>query len=306
MHASVSVSSNQQTDLDFDRELPIFPESNRRMASRFSDFLFDRGQLTRRTIMREFADAMWRRNRGQWSVEICNADQFMEFARSLLTVDGLNAIISASRFTIRLQTGRCFDGHEVATAVARIVHEHFFPSEELSISTAPGRNRKVLIPADSLRRAQNIRATQPEPAWQTGTRKAAVYRIMEPEDRDFGESLVPAAELMSIVEVETGDRYDPCGLCADAWIQAVGRARQKFLAEELNAPEYIIESQVNRQTIAAELAEIPAGFGPINGYLYDNRCETWLIELGWDDLPGSDDIPDATTNSDQSSGFEPT
>ena len=121
MHARVSVSSNQQTDLDFDRELPIFPESNRRMASRFSDFLFDRGQLTRRAIMQEFAEAMWRRNRGHWSVEVCNADQFMEFARSLLLVDGLNAIVSASRFTIRIDTGRCFDGCEVATAVARIV-----------------------------------------------------------------------------------------------------------------------------------------------------------------------------------------
>lgn len=87
MHAHVSVSSNQQTDLDFDRELPIFPESNRRMASRFSDFLFDRGQLTRRTIMQEFAEAMWRRNRGHWSVEVCNADQFMEFAHDMCGID---------------------------------------------------------------------------------------------------------------------------------------------------------------------------------------------------------------------------
>ncbi|MEO1999803.1 MAG: hypothetical protein ABGZ17_31550 [Planctomycetaceae bacterium] len=305
MYARVSVSSNQYTDLDFDRELPIIPEPHRKMASRFSDVLFDRGRLTRRGIMREFADAMWRRNRGQWSIEICNADQFMEFARSLLLVDGLNAIVSASRFTIRMDTGRCFDGREVATAVARIVHEHFFSAEELAVSTAPGRHRKVLVPADSTRQAPTISATEPEPVQQPGTQNVAVFRVMEPDDRDFGESLVPAIELLSIVEVETGDRYDPCGLCADAWIQAVGRARQKFLSEQLNAPESIIESQGNRQMIADELTGIPSGFGPINGYLYDNQCETWLIELDWDDMPGSDDMPDATTDSDQSSGSEP-
>ena len=305
MYARVSVSSNQQTDLDFDRELPIFPESNRRFASRFSDFLFDRGQLTRRAMMQEFAEAMWRRNRGHWSVEVSNADQFMEFARSLLLVDGLNAIVSASRFTIRIDTGRCFDGCEVATAVARIVHEHFFPTEELAVSTAPGGHRKVLVPADSTRQAPTIPATEPEPVLQPGTQNVAVFRVMEPEDRDFGESLAPAVELLSIVAVETGDRFDPCGHCADAWIQAVGRARQQFLSEQLNAPEYIVESQGNRQMIADELTEIPAGFGPINGYLYDNQCETWLIELGWDDMPGWDDKPDATTDSDPSSGSEP-
>jgi hypothetical protein len=61
----------------------------------------------------------------------------------------------------------------------------------------------------------------------------------------------------------------------------------------------VVEAQGNRQLIADELMDIPAGFGPINGYLYDNRCETWLIELGWDD------IPDVPKDSDQSSGFEP-
>ena len=305
MYARVSVSSNQQTDLDFDRELPIFPEPSRKMASRFSDVLFDRGRLTRRGIMREFADAMWRRNRGHWAIEIINADQFMEFARSLLTVDGLNAIVSASRFTIRMETGRCFDGREVATAVARIVHEHFFPAEELAVSAAPGRNRKVLVPADLTRQAPAIPATEPEPVQQPATRKVAVYRVTEPDDHDFGESLAPAIELLSIVEVETGDQPDRCGLCADAWIQAVGRARQKFLSEQLDAPEYIIESQGDRRMIADELTDIPSGFGPIDGYLYDNQCETWLIELDWIGMPGSNDMPDATTDSDQSSGFEP-
>jgi len=299
MYARVSVSSNQHTDLDFDRELPIFPEPHRKFASRFSNFLFDRGQLTRRGIMQEFTEVMWRRNRGHWSVEICNTDQYLEFARSLLVVDGLNAIVSATRFTIRINTGRCFDGCEVATAVARIVHEHFFPTEELAVSSGPGWRQRVLVPADSTRVAPKVPAAATEQVQQTGTRNVAVFRVMEPDDRDFGESLSPAIELLSIVEVETGDRYDPCGLCADAWIQAVGRSRQEFLSEQLNAPKVVVEAQGNRQLIADELTDIPSGFGPINGYLYDNRCETWLIELRWDD------IPDVPKDSDQSSGFEP-
>jgi hypothetical protein len=51
--------------------------------------------------------------------------------------------------------------------------------------------------------------------------------------------------------------------------------------------------------IADELTDIPSGFGPIHGYLYDNRCETWLIELGWDDMP------DGSLDSEQASGSEP-
>jgi hypothetical protein len=133
---------------------------HRKFASRFSNFLFDRAQLTRRGIMQEFTEVMWRRNRGHWSVEICNTDQYLEFARSLLVVDGLNAIVSATRFTIRINTGRCFDGCEVATAVARIVHEHFFPNEELAVSSGPGWRQRVLVPADSTRAGPADRDTE--------------------------------------------------------------------------------------------------------------------------------------------------
>ena len=199
MYARVSVSSNQHTDLDFDRELPIFPEPHRKFASRFSDLLFDRGQLTRRGIMQEFAEVMWRRNRGHWSVEICNTDQYLEFAHSLLVVDGLNAIVSATRFTIRIDTGRCFDGCEVATTVARIVHEHFFPTEELAVSSGPGWRQRVLVPADSTRVAPKVPATATEQVQQTGTRNVAVFRVMEPDDRDFFIAIGRGPRLIAIV-----------------------------------------------------------------------------------------------------------
>ena len=174
----------------------------------------------------------------------------MEFVRSLLLIDGLNGITAASRFTIHVEIGRCFDGREVGTAIARTVHQHCYPTEE-------------------------------------------------PADRDFGESLSTVVELLSIVEVETGDRYDSPELCAEAWIPAVGLARQEALREQLDAPEAVVEAQGNREMIAEELLDIPAGFGPITGYLYDNLVETWLIELGWDDTS------DGPLDSEQASGSEP-
>ena len=72
-----------------------------------------------------------------------------------------------------------------------------------------------------------------------------------------------------------------------------------MLREQLDAPEAVVEAQGNREMIAEELIDIPAGFGPITGYLYDNLVETWLIELGWDDTS------DGPIDSEQASGSEP-
>ncbi len=300
MYARLSVQSAQHVEIDFDRELPVFPEPSRNLHPRFSEFLVHRSMLTlHRNSLLQFADAMWHRNRGRWSVEISHPAQYLEFGRSLLLVDGLNGITAASRFTLHVKIGRCFDGHEVGTAIARTVHEHFFPTEELAVGSGPGWQRKVIVPADPTRVPPAVPATEPEQGQESETREVAVFRVMEPADRDFGEPLSNRVELLSIVEVTTDDRHDSRGLCAEAWIQAVGLARQEFLREQLNAPDVVVEAQGNRPMIADELTDIPSGFGPIHGYLYDNRCETWLIELGWDDMP------DGSLDSEQASGSEP-
>ena len=75
--------------------------------------------------------------------------------------------------------------------------------------------------------------------------------------------------------------------------------RQEVLREQLDAPDAVVQAQGNRELIANELLDLPAGFGPINGFLYDNLVETWLIELGWDDPS------DEPNDPEQTSGYEP-
>ncbi len=300
MRARLSVHSNQHAEIDIDHELPIFPEPNARRASRFTTLLFHRSLVTGRTNgLQEFAEAMWRRNRGCWSVEIDHPGRYEEFARDLLFVDGLNGITAASRFTLGIDVSRCFDAEEVASTVARTVHGHFFQTEELVVSRGPAWHPNVVLRADPARVPPTGPAVKTDRGGETPTPAVAVFRVMEPTDRDFGEPLFIAVELLSVVEVDSGDPCNPRELCAEAWIKAVGLERQEVLREQLDAPDAVVQAQGNRELIANELLDLPAGFGPINGFLYDNLVETWLIELGWDDPS------DEPSDPEQTSGHEP-
>ena len=285
MHARLTVHSNQHADIDFDRELPIFPEPNP-PATRFTHFLFHRGQSNYRTgSLRHFAVAMWRGNHGFWSVEVDDPRRYVEFGRDLLLIEGLNGITTASRFTIGITVGRCFDAAEVATAVAGIVHKHFYRDEALTVSHNGNPVAEVVPTAHLAPPTRHPLTTDPGGGRQPATRRVAVYQAVEPNDREFGESLAARFELVSIVEVESDGLDDPREICAEAWIQCLGRSRQEFLSEALHAPAEIVERQCDRGTIVGDLSDIPSGFGPIQGFLYDNMVETWLLELPWDQFP---------------------
>lgn len=283
MHARISVDSNQHAAIDFDCELPVVPEPNPHLESRFTAFLFHRGQVNLYGgSMRSFAAAMWRCNRGCWIVEVEHAGRYEEFGRDLMMLNGLNGITSASRFTLGIEVGRCFDTADVAVETARIVHSHFYPTQELSIARELACDTETLVPADPTRVPPSPGPAKTHADRGSGTREVAVYRVTEPADQEFGRSHQAEIEVLSIVEIELADMDDTREICAEAWIRSVGRVRQEFLRERLDAPESIVQAQGDRNQIAEALTEIPAGFGPIEGFLYDNMVETWLLELAWD------------------------
>ncbi len=123
----VHPNEDERIIAEFSLELPIFPEPRSRYGPWRHRWLVHRGSNISR-----FAAAMRLVNRGCFGVELTSPNKvFHDFAADLLFVKGLQGVIEASRYSLELHVGRCFDGDEVARNVAQTVQRHFYPAESL-------------------------------------------------------------------------------------------------------------------------------------------------------------------------------
>jgi len=88
----------------------------------------DCGIADRSTPVIRWANKQARINVGRFSQEIPSiAHTFAEFLTTLVTIPGLEALQAASRYSLTLRVGRCFDRLEIAHQVVRLLLHAFYP-----------------------------------------------------------------------------------------------------------------------------------------------------------------------------------
>lgn len=107
--------------LHFPLELPV-------LRSIFSCYWATEGIADRTTLPTRWANRQARLNRGRFAQEIpFAADTYAAFLSHLVTVPGLESLLAASRYSLTLQVGRCFDPLEVARMVIQLTFRSFYP-----------------------------------------------------------------------------------------------------------------------------------------------------------------------------------
>jgi len=123
--------------------------------------------------------------------------------------------------------------------------------------------------------------------------EVAVYHFRTPDDWPECQAAEPAPLVLSIeLDLVATVEINASGLSAEevaarAWIEAVGRRRQAKLIE-LNAPTVIIKAEVDPLRQSEYIREAPGAMSHLGGlyqFIFDNRCETWLIQLSSDWSP---------------------
>jgi len=114
-------------DIEFDRDLPLFPEPIRPKFSGRDGYLFSRAQ-----DLDAYATQMATENAGCIPFELPGEPQqaYGEFLTDLVVIPGLIGIISANRYSFRIQAGRHFEASRIASLVADVVRRHFYPEGE--------------------------------------------------------------------------------------------------------------------------------------------------------------------------------
>lgn len=114
-------------DVEFDHDLPLFPEPIRPKHSGRDGYLFSRAQN-----VDSYATQMATENAGCIPFELPGVPQrtYREFLIDLVVIPGLIGILSANRYSVRIQAGRHFDASRIASLVADAVRRHFYPDEE--------------------------------------------------------------------------------------------------------------------------------------------------------------------------------
>lgn len=110
-------------DVEFDRDLPMFPEPNRTRYRSYDGHIFSRTQP-----IKEYAKDMAALNAGCMPVEMHGeaCQTYREFLNDLLIIPGFVGIVAASRYSVRIGTGRYFNVSEIASLVADVVRRHFY------------------------------------------------------------------------------------------------------------------------------------------------------------------------------------
>jgi hypothetical protein len=110
-------------DVEFDRDLPMFPEPNRARYRSYDGHIFSRTQS-----VNEYAKDMAARNAGCTPVEMHGepCQTYREFLNDLLIIPGFVGIVAASRYLVRIEAGRYFNVSKIASLVADVVRRHFY------------------------------------------------------------------------------------------------------------------------------------------------------------------------------------
>lgn len=88
----------------------------------------ENGIADRTTPPLRWATRQAKLNIGRFSQEIpAITHTFAEFLSTLVTIPGLEALDAASRYSLTLRVGRCFDRLEVAHQVVRLLLRAFYP-----------------------------------------------------------------------------------------------------------------------------------------------------------------------------------
>lgn len=128
MPMRVSISRHPQFfEIEFDQDLPLFPEPNRPKFSSRDDYL-----CSRALDLDAYASQMATANAGCIPFELPGESRqaYREFLTELVLIPGLVGIFSANRYSLRIHAGRHFDASRIASLVATVVRRWFYPNQE--------------------------------------------------------------------------------------------------------------------------------------------------------------------------------
>lgn len=114
-------------DIEFDHDLPLFPEPIRPRYLGRDGYLFSRA-----LDLDAYATQLAAENAGCTPFELSGDPQqaYREFLIDLLLIPGLIGIVSANRYSLKIHAGRHFEASQIASFVADVVHRHFYPEGE--------------------------------------------------------------------------------------------------------------------------------------------------------------------------------
>jgi len=109
------------------------------------------------------------------------------------------------------------------------------------------------------------------------------------EPNEFGVLSIKL-DLVATVEIEAAG-FSPKEVAVRAWIAAVGRHQWDWLVERVNPPPILVNSYVNPELRWHDdrLREAPEPLRHLGGsyqFIYDNLCESWLLQLESEWTPG--------------------
>jgi len=124
----VSISRHPQCfDIEFDQDLPLFPEPNRPRYTSRGDYIFSRD-----LNLDAYASQMAAANAGCMPVELPGEPRhaYREFLSELVTIPGLVGIFSTNRYCLRIHAGRHFKPAQIASQLATVIRRWFYPDQE--------------------------------------------------------------------------------------------------------------------------------------------------------------------------------
>jgi len=134
MRAALTYVPNQPNlvELHMSCELPLFPPPFR---PRYPGLGRTR-VLCRDTHLSRLAEHLCRINLGKFSLELPRPrETFLAFLEELVLVKGLVRVVDVARYSLTLETGRCFSCLAVCQALADCVVRHFYPTETVVVQS---------------------------------------------------------------------------------------------------------------------------------------------------------------------------
>jgi hypothetical protein len=114
-------------EINFTHEMPLLPKDRR--TTRCSA---PKSLISRTTDLEDAAEASASINVGKISFEMIESRvTFRQFFLDLITLDGLELLVTGNRYSLTIKVGRCFDPEPICIAVAQCVQRQFYPEEEL-------------------------------------------------------------------------------------------------------------------------------------------------------------------------------
>lgn len=130
-------------EIQFSHELPLIPQVGP------WHWTPPDGILPRTAPLARVAHRMSLLNVGRFCVELPNARRvYREFLQELVVLDGIDAVMAATRYSLTIKIGRCFDRSAVFQSVAQCIHKHFYSAEPLQLASHETPSFPPATPAD--------------------------------------------------------------------------------------------------------------------------------------------------------------